>query len=306
MPGAPAAGEMLQQLINAIVFGSVLTLFALGLSLAWGTLDVLNLAHGAVFIFAGYLTYELTRQGALSFVPALIVSMVGAGAATVALEVLAFRFIRTRFANKRQAELSMLVASIGGAIIIDQVVSNETGATTFGPPSSIFKVREYHLTGSAGITNIQILIVVVAVLAAVGLDQWVRRSRQGRAVRAVAYDPVTSGLLGVNVSFVAISTMFVAGALAGLAGVLLAVNLRAEEVAVGQDYLLTAFAILIVGGVGSVRGAVLAAYLIAIAETAVVAYGPTQWRDGIAFLLILLVLLVRPQGLFAKAQFQRA
>lgn len=297
---------MLQQLINAIVFGSVLTLFALGLSLAWGTLDVLNLAHGAVFIFAGYLTYELTRQGTLGFVPALIVSMIGAGAVTVAMEVLAFRRIRTRFSNKRQAELSMLVASIGAAIIIDQVVSNETEATTFGPPGSIFKVHEYHLFGSAGISNIQIVILVVAVLAAVGLDLWVRRSRQGRAVRAVAYDPVTSGLLGVNVNRVAVATMFVAGALAGLAGVLLAVNLRAEEVAVGQDYLLTAFAILIVGGVGSVRGAVMAAYIIAIAETAVVAYGPAQWRDGIAFLLILVVLLVRPQGLFAKVQFRRA
>jgi branched-chain amino acid transport system permease protein len=100
--------------------------------------------------------------------------------------------------------------------------------------------------------------------------------------------------------------MFVAGLLAGLAGVLLAVNIGGEDVTVGQDYLLTAFAILIVGGVGSVRGAIAAAYLIAIAETAVVAYGPSNWRDGVAFLLILLILLVRPQGLFARRRFERA
>jgi branched-chain amino acid transport system permease protein len=88
--------------------------------------------------------------------------------------------------------------------------------------------------------------------------------------------------------------------------VLLAVNIAGQDIATGEYYLLTAFAILIVGGVGSIRGAMLAAYLIAIAETAVVAYGPAEYRDGVAFLLILLVLLVRPQGLFARRRFQRA
>lgn len=296
---------MFQQLINAVVYGSVLTLFALGLSLAWGTLDVLNLAHGSVFVFAGFLTYELSHHGTFSFVPTLLVSMVGAGLVTAALEFAAFRHIRNRFSSKRQAELSMLVASIGAATIINQVVSNETNNTQFGPPGSLFSVHEHHI-GHAGITNIEILIIVIAVVAAIALDLGVRRTRYGRAIRAVAYDPSTSGLLGINVNLVAAVTMFVAGALAGLAGVLLSVNLGAEDATTGQTYLLTAFAILIVGGVGSVRGAVSAAYLIAIVETAVTAYGPSQWRDGVAFLLILLVLLVRPQGLFARARFRRA
>jgi len=294
----------LQQLVNAIVFGSILTLFSLGLSLAWGTLDVLNLAHGAVFVFAGFLTYELTKDGTLSFVPTLIISMIGAGAVTVALELIAFRRIRNNFRVKRQAELSTLVASIGAATIINQFISNETDNTTFGPSQSAFHIHQYKV-GSVGITNIQIIIVAAAVVVAIGLDQWVRRSRHGRAVRAVAYDPATSGLLGVNVNLLAAVTMFVAGALAGLAGVLLAINLGSEDVSVGQDYLLTAFAILIVGGVGSVRGAIAAAYLIAIAETAVIAYGPSQWSDGVAFALILLVLLIRPQGLFARRRFER-
>ena len=146
----------------------------------------------------------------------------------------------------------------------------------------------------------------MAVIVAVAMDVWVRRSRQGRAVRAVAYDGVTSSLMGVNVNLVAAGTMFVAGLLAGLAGVLLAVNIGGEDVTTGQDYMLTAFAILIVGGVGSIRGAVASAYLIAVAETAVVAYGPANWRDGVAFALILLILLVRPQGLFSRRRFQRA
>ncbi len=275
------------------------------MSLAWGTLDVLNLAHGSLFVFAGFLTYELTTHTSMPFLLVLVISMVGAGVVSAALELVAFRHVRSRFPTKRQAELSFLVASIGAATIIDTFVGNKTNNTPFAPAPGSFKVHSYHL-GSARITNIQIIIVVVAVIVAVALDIWVRRSRQGRAVRAIAYDGVTSSLLGVNVNLVAAGTMFVAGLLAGLAGVLLAVNISGEDVGVGQDYMLTAFAILIVGGVGSIRGAVTAAYLIAAAETAVVAWGPANWRDGVAFALILLILLVRPQGLFARRRFQRA
>jgi branched-chain amino acid transport system permease protein len=294
-----------QQLLNAVVLGSVLTLFTLGLSLAWGTLDVLNLAHGALFVFAGYLAYELTKSTSMSFVPIVLLSMAGAGTAAVVMELVAFRWIRTRFTVKRQAELSMLVASIGASIVLNQYVANKTDNQGFTPGDRLFSVHGYDVLGLK-ITNIQILIVVLAILIAIALDLWVGRSRQGRAVRAVAYDAGTAELMGVNVNLLSAATMFLSGALAGLAGVLLAVNISGEDVATGEYYLLTAFAILIVGGVGSVRGAVVAAYLIAIAETAVVAYGPAEYRDGVAFLLILVVLLIRPQGLFARARFQRA
>jgi branched-chain amino acid transport system permease protein len=294
-----------QQLINALVFGSVLTLFSLGLSLAWGTLDVLNLAHGSLFVFAGFLAYELTTHTGIPFVLVLVISMLGAGLVSAAMELLAFRHVRTRFRLKRQAELSFLVASIGASTIIETFISNKSNNTPFAPAPGSFTVHSYKLA-SARITNIEIIIVVVAVIVAVAMDMWVRRSRSGRAVRAVAFNDVTASLMGINVNRVAAATMFVAGLLAGLAGVLLAVNIGGEDVSTGQDYLLTAFAILIVGGVGSVRGAVAAAYLIAIAETAVVAYGPANWRDGVAFALILLILLVRPQGLFSGRRFQRA
>ncbi|MCW3064040.1 MAG: amino acid transporter permease [Solirubrobacterales bacterium] len=296
---------MAQQFVNALVFGSVLTLFSLGLSLAWGTLDVLNLAHGALFVFAGYLAYVLTKHGSLPFALTLVVSMAGSGAVAVALELVAFQRIRTRFRVKRQAELSMLVASVGASIVVNTWVSNKTGNQVFAPSENAFHVHVWHAIGLR-ITNIEVIIVAVTVVVASALDLWVRRSRHGRAVRAVAYDPTTSGLLGVNVNGLAAATMFVSGALAGLAGVLLAVNISGEEVGVGQTYMLTAFAILIVGGVGSIRGAICAAYLIAIAETAVIAYGPASYRDAVAFLLILLVLLVRPQGIFSRGRFLRA
>ena len=294
----------LQQLVNAIVFGSVLTLFALGLSLAWGTLDVLNLAHGSLFVFAGFLAYEFSSHVHMAFVFLVLSCMIATGLAEAVMELVAFRHVRLRFASKRQAEMSMMVASIGFSTMLDTIVGNQTQDTSFGPAATAYTVSRTTI-GSVTITNIDVVIVVVTVIVAVALDQWVRRSRTGRAVRSIAFDPATSSLLGINVNGLAALTMFVAGALAGLAGVLLAVYVGAEDTTTGQAYLLTAFAILIVGGVGSVRGAIAAAFFISIAETAVVAYGPSNWSNGVAFLLILLVLLIRPAGLFARTRFQR-
>src|SRR3954447_8383491 len=158
-----------QQLVNAIVLGSVLTLFTLGLSLAWGTLDVLNLAHGAIFVLAGYLAYDLTKSTSLPFVPVLLLSMIGSGLAAVAMELVAFRWIRSRFVVKRQAELSMLVASIGGSIVINQFVANQTDNQGFSPGPRLFNVTSHEILGLR-ITNIQILIVVCAVVIAIALD----------------------------------------------------------------------------------------------------------------------------------------
>jgi branched-chain amino acid transport system permease protein len=291
-------------LVNAITFGSVLTLFALGLSLAWGTLDVLNLAHGSLFVFSGFLAYEFSSNVHMAFVFLVISCMIATGLVAAVMELVAFRRVRLRSPTKRQAEMSMMVASIGFATILDTIVSNKTLDTSFGLAAGAYTVTSSTI-GSVVITNIEIVIVVVTVVVAVLIDQWVRRSRSGRAVRSLAFDPATSGLLGINVDLLAALTMFVAGALAGLAGVLLAVYIGAEDTTTGQGYMLTAFAILIVGGVGSVRGAIAAAFFVAIAETAVVAYGPSDWSDGVAFLLILLVLLIRPGGLFARRTFQR-
>lgn len=294
----------LQQLVNAIVFGSVLTLFALGLSLAWGTLDVLNLAHGSLFVFAGFLAYEFSSHVHMAFVFLVLSCMVATGLVAAFMELVAFRHVRLRFPTKRQAEMSMLVASVGFSTMLDTIVANQTSDSSFGPAASAYSVS-YTKIGSVVITNIEVVIVVVTLFVAIALDQWVRRSRTGRAVRSIAFDPATSGLLGIDVTRLSAMTMFVAGALAGLAGVLLAVYVGAEDTTTGQAYMLTAFAILIVGGVGSVRGAIAAAFFVSVAETAVVAYGPSNWSNGVSFLLILIVLLVRPAGLFARTRFQR-
>ncbi|ODU07047.1 MAG: hypothetical protein ABS81_02890 [Pseudonocardia sp. SCN 72-86] len=295
---------MLQQLVNALVLGSVLLLFSLGLSLAWGTLDVLNLAHGALFIFGGYLGFEMGRSTDLPFAAVLVLSMVGAGLASALMEVVSFGPIRSRITNKRQAELAILVASLGASIVLGRLIGYWTDDAIFSPSPDLLRVERYDLPGFA-LTNIEIIITVTAVIVAVGLAVWVRRSRQGRAVRALAYSPGTAELMGINVRLLAVMTMFISGALAGLAGLLLSFKISGEDVATGEAYMLAAFAVLIVGGVGSILGATILAYALAFVQTAISAYGPGGYATGVAFALIFIFLLFRPQGLFARGMTER-
>ena len=183
---------MIAQLINALVLGSVLLLFSLGLSLAWGTLDVLNLAHGALFILGGYFGFEIGRSTSLPFVVVLVMAMIGAGIAAVGIEIVAFGPIRSRIRNKRQAELAALVASLGASIVLGQLISNWTNSAIFAPKEKLFNVHRFDL-GRFSFTNIDLLIAIAAVVVAVGTSLWVTHSRQGRAVRALAYSPFDRG-----------------------------------------------------------------------------------------------------------------
>jgi branched-chain amino acid transport system permease protein len=295
---------VIAQLINALVLGSVLLLFSLGLSLAWGTLDILNLSHGALFVFGGYLGYRVGQIAAWPFPLVVLVSAVGAGLAAVVIELIAFGPIRARMANKRQAELAALVASLGASIVLGQLVATWTQHAIFAPSEKIFSNQVYAWRGLR-IGNIDLIIIGVAILTAVAMTWWVAKSRQGRAVRALAYSPGTARLVGINVRGLAMATMFISGALAGLAGLLLAFKISGQTTSTGETYMLSAFAILVVGGVGSIKGAVIASYVIAIAETAIIAYGPSGYATGVAFALIFVFLLLRPQGLFARRIAER-
>lgn len=295
---------MLAQLVNALVLGSVLLLFALGLSLAWGNLEVLNLAHGTLFVFGGYIGYRIGQSADWPFVLVVVAAMVGSGLVAALMEVVCFGPIRARIRNKRQAEMAAMVASLGVSIALGQLINRWTQNRVFSPSDKLFTNHVYTV-GSARIGLIDIIIFVVAILVAAHLWLWVSRSRQGRAVRALAYNPTTAGLMGINVRLLAVETMFISGAQAGLAGVLLSFRIGGETVGTGDTYMLSAFAILVVGGVGSILGAAVISFVLAIAETAVAAYGPGNYATGVAFALIFLFLLFRPQGLFARRMTER-
>ncbi len=294
-----------QDLLNVVVIGSIYTLFAMGLTLSWGVLNILNLAHGAIFMFGGLLAYLVTQDSALSLWIVMPMSMVVCGLIAVLLELVAYRPIRRRVADLHASELATLIASIGAGAMLVAIAENVTENQLVGINPETFVVEQTSFLGLRT-TNLEIVIVAIAALLSVTLTLFITRSRHGRALRALAQDPYTCGLLGISPDRMAAATMFVSGALAGAAGVLLAMQLNTVEARLGEPLLLKAFAVIILGGVGSVQGAIAAAFLLALAETFTDVYASTSVRDAVAFGLIIVLLLFRPQGLFSRVAWQRA
>ena len=278
----------MQQVVNAFVLGGIYVLFALGLSLTWGTLNVLNLAHGSVFMFAGFTCYYITsRTHANLSLPVLILIGIGVGCAMeLFLDIAIFRPIRRRTKDLRQTEMSMLLASIGAGVIPVAIAESVTHDTSFTLTQNPIPVHLYNV-GGVVISSIEIIIVAVALVLTVALALWIQRSRNGRALRALAFDAETSGLMGISEGRLSAVTLLISGATAGAAGVFLAVFLDSLNAQSGQDLLLKAFAAVVLGGVGSVWGTLIGAYVLASGETIVAATSSGLWTDAVSFGLII-------------------
>jgi branched-chain amino acid transport system permease protein len=292
-------------ILDAIVLGSIYSLFALGLTLCWGVLNVLNLAHGAIFMFSALVVYVLTKSSPLSILVVIVAGMATGGVLAVLIDVVAFRRIRRRLPDPRDAELAMMIASVGASAVLIAIAQDVTDNQIVAINAETYEVRTLHVLGLA-ITNIELIIIGCAAIASVALALFVQRTQTGRALRALSFDARTCALLGISANRLAFATLFVSGALAGLAGVLLGIHLSAVDAEMGQDLMLKAFAVIILGGIGSVWGATAGAFILAFAETIVVTYSTGVVRDGVSFALIIAILLIRPQGLFARRAYQRA
>ena len=296
---------MIQVIADSLILGSVYVLFALGLSLSWSVLNLLNLAYGAQFMLGAYFAYLVGNAWVAPLWLVLPTVVLIVAATSVVADNLVFRRLRTKAGTPVESELSMLVASIGLAAVAITLVQRETQGESKFVPTSVFQVETIRLGDTVRLTNIQLIMLVVAVLLTVTIAMVVKWTRFGRAMRGVAVDPKTCELLGVNSNRLFSTTIAISGAMAGLAGVLLAIHLNYVDSHMGDPLLTKAFAIIIIGGVGSILGAAVGGYLLAFAETAVVAYGPANYRDAIAFVVILAVLLLRPSGLFARKKWER-
>jgi branched-chain amino acid transport system permease protein len=297
---------MTQQLLNAITLGSIYMLFAIGLSLSWGILDILNLAHGAILMFGALAVYLIAKHaGGIPFALLLPAGMIVCGLVSVLLERLAFRPIRRRVLDVHARELAMLIASVGAGATIVAIAEHQTNHSLASIGPETFEVTPTTLFG-LHTTNISLIIILLAIVLTSGLAAFVRYTKYGRALRALAVDPYMCGLMGISADRMTALTMFVSGAIAGGAGVLLAIEQGGFEANMGESLMLKAFAVIILGGVGSIAGAAIGAYLLAIVETGMVVYVNGSLQNGVAFVLIFLILILRPQGIFARRSWQRA
>ena len=293
----------MQEILNIATLGSVYLLFAVGMALAWSTIGILNFAHGATFVIAILVAHLVTNEVALSM-PAILAITVGVGACTSMLaQWLIFQPIVNRSKNHKSAELRIIIGGIGVSAILIAIARQLSGNSPFGF-QTLYQPEVFQFAGLR-ISTTAIIIILAGISIGVGLTVWLRRSKQGLALRAIGVDPETSQGMGVNRDALALGTMAVAGGLAGLAGGLLTFYLQAIAPASGDHLLIKAFAIIILGGLGSMGGAVLGAFVLAAAETIVINLHFGTWVDAVSFGLILLILLVRPQGLLGHQEVRR-
>lgn len=307
--------SLLQILLNGIASGGVYTLVALGYTLIFSVLGVINFAQGALFSLGGYLTFLLMggRIGVNGALPgwalpvafpfwlALPLAAAGSGLVALLLERIAFAPLR-----RRQAEpLLSLITSLGAAVVVVNLLQILMGAEGYAFPAAALAALPASLAiGAARIRTLQLLLLIVCALAVLVLTLWLDRSRSGRALRAVAEDPTTARLLGINSDRMIRLAFLISGMLAGLGGGLIGVSVSLAGPYVGIAYGLKGLAVLVLGGLGSVPGAIAGGLLMGLAES-LVPSALSGWRDAVAFAILFVVLLLRPDGLLGRPPVEK-
>lgn len=287
---------MLQQTINTLIAAAIYALFAMGYALVFGVLDILNLAHGAIFMLGSFAAVQSVMGWHWPLALALPFGMLVGGAVGVLLDLVAVAPLQAR----QTTFLAPLISTIAAGIIFENIALSSFGPDSYSFPLGTFPEGSIAI-GDAVVRPVQLFIVGLAVVLMAGLTVFLQGSRLGRAIRAVAANRLAAQLLGVNVGRTVAITFFLASALGALSGVLYSLNLR-DVVAfdMGGQLQLKGLAVIVVGGMDSIPGVLLGSLLLAASETAgVVAFG-SPYRDAIAFGLLFLVLIVRPSGILGR------
>lgn len=288
--------EFLQQLLNGLTLGGTYALVALGYTLIFGVLEIVNMAHGEVFMIGAFVGYFLITELGLPVWVALPGSLVGAALVGAVLEFVALRPLRRKGVDR----LAALISTIGLGLFLQNLMLRWVGPDPRSLRAPITEAAPLRL-GPLQITQVQVLVLVVSVLLMLGLNFLLRRTRLGKGLRAVSENPDAAAILGVNVSGMVLAAVMLASALGGAAGTLVGLSFVSVKPDMGLAYGLKGLAVIILGGLGSVPGAVVGGLIIGLVETLAVAYGGSLWRDAVAFGFLFTVLLVRPAGLFGQA-----
>lgn len=313
------AVQFLQNFLNGISIGSVYAIFALGYTLVFSILGIINFAHGAVFTFGAYLTYTLAVGqfgiGGLlagiqipfqfSFPVSLLFGAILSGLTGVLVERFAFRPLRSREADP----LLALVSSLGVALVAVNAIQYLVGSEIYSFPSDVYgDIRPafmFHIGGKIVVVRtVQVIIFAVSMLILMLLGYFISFTRIGKALRAVAESATTASLLGINVDRYILYTFFLSGFLGGMAGSLVGTSFGIAGPYFGVTYGLKGLAVIVMGGLGSVPGAVLGGLVIGLAEAFVPA-DYNAYKEAVAFAFLFAVLLVRPQGLLGHSQIQK-
>jgi branched-chain amino acid transport system permease protein len=278
-----------QQLLNGLTTGSAYALIALGYTMIYGILGLINFAQGEIYMFGAFVTVLLLATGQVNFFLAFAGGMAAAAVLGVALERVAFRPLRGSH------PLVPLISAIGASIFLQSLA-----LLLFGPNDRPFPIQfDFSSVQLAGVqvSTIQVAILGSALVLMALLVLFVRYTRYGKAIVACALDRDTARLMGINVDRMVALTFLIGSALSGAAGVMMAIYYNATYPRMGLLPGLKAFSAAILGGVGNIPGAILGGLLLGVAESLGAAYISSGYKDAIAFAILILVLLIRPQGI---------
>jgi branched-chain amino acid transport system permease protein len=280
-----------QQLINGLMLGSTYALLAMGFTLVLGLLKMLNIAHGDVFMIGAFLGLSAAAAG-FSLPIALPIGAAGAGLVAVIIERLCFRPLR------KAHFLGPMLSTIAFGIMLQNVATQIWGSDPSRYPQ-VASIIQFNV-GPVVVSSIQVIILAISIGLMIGIDQFINRTRLGRAMRATSVSPQTASLLGVDVNRIIIVTFFASGALAGVAGVLTALVYSQITPFIGIRQGLIGMVAMALGGLGNLRGAMIGGILIGVVEVMNDAYLEASYRDMIIFSLFFFVLMFRPEGLFGE------
>jgi branched-chain amino acid transport system permease protein len=297
----------LQQLVNGLTLGSVYALIALGYSMVYGILELINFAHGEIYMLGAYLGIIFlaffTAIGLTSYsLPlALILTFL---LSTVFCSCYGFTIEKIAYKPLRNApRLSPLISAIGVSIFLQNYVMLTQGAT-----DKVFP----HLFGAAGfqfmsvrMTYLQLFIVFTSILLMVALRIFVRKTKTGKAMRAVAQDKTMASLVGINIDTIISITFIVGSGLAAVAGLMVAMYYGLVNYSIGYIAGIKAFTAAVLGGIGSIRGAMFGGILLGLVESLGGSYISSEYKDAYAFVILIMILLVKPGGIFGKAELEK-
>ncbi|GAC1469514.1 MAG: branched-chain amino acid ABC transporter permease [Desulfuromonadaceae bacterium] len=297
-----------QQIVNGLSLGAIYGLVAIGYSMVYGIIGMINFAHGDVYMVSAYLTaiiLALVMSLGVGLVPvALLITMALTIIITAiygwAIERVAYRPLR------RSSQLAPLISAIGMSLILESYVQISQGPNTQGVPTLIEGAMRFGSADSfVQITYIQVMIIVVTLIAMAVLTYIIQRTPLGRQCRATQQDHIMAAILGINTNRI-IATVFVIGAaLAGVAGVLVTFNFGSFDFYIGFITGMKAFTAAVLGGIGSLPGALLGGLLLGMTESLFSGYVNMDYKDAFSFALLILVLIFRPSGLLGKPEIKK-
>lgn len=285
--------EFIQQLINGLSLGAIYALIALGYTMVYGIIMLINFAHGDIMMVGAYVGFFSIAILGSNIVAAMVFAMASCALLGVIIEKIAYKPLRN------STRIAALITAIGVSLFLEYVVLYFLSAQQRVYPDSAFPFHNYEIAGLI-ISNKDIFIFVSAIILMVILQYIIKRTKTGKAMRAVSLDREAAMLMGISVDRIVSVTFAIGSALAAAAGVMIGLYYNAINPLMGILPGLKAFIAAVLGGIGLIPGAMVGGFLLGVVETLVSGYGSSMYRDAVAFGILILILLIKPTGLFGK------